>query len=143
MWRIRIHLILNNILSNSFPGSYVNIRFFLSINLSYRYLNFNKLHGTLKELCYSQPIGGSGAEILFSFSVCVWWRNPRSRITHPSHIKKGSRSLYKKMTCNPAANFVMYSPVFGIHIHRIQPRIQPKISIRIWIQKGLESRSGS
>ena len=34
-------------------------------------------------------------------------------------------------------------PAFRIHIHRIWIRIQPKISIRIRIQKGLESGSRS
>lgn len=37
----------------------------------------------------------------------------------------------------------VFNSVFRIHIHQIRIRLQPKISIRIRIQKGLESGSGS
>ena len=55
------------------------------------------------------------------------------------HFKNGQNStqVYEYIYIN------MYTSVFRIHIHRILIRIQPKISIRIQIQKGLESGSGS
>ena len=43
----------------------------------------------------------------------------------------------------PSRTSLHVAPVFRIHIHRIRIRIQQKISIRIWIQEGLESGSGS